>query len=130
MLLDSNIIIYAAQPEHEALREFITTHAPFVSVVSQIETLGYHKLTAEAREYFEEFFAASEVLRITDDVVSAAIQLRQQQRMTLGDSLIAATALTFSLTLVTRNTEDFKWVTDLTLLNPFADDADEISPGA
>lgn len=42
MLLDSNIIIHAAQPEHEKLGQFIETHTPAVLMISQIEVLGYH----------------------------------------------------------------------------------------
>ncbi|MGB0561791.1 MAG: type II toxin-antitoxin system VapC family toxin [Spirulinaceae cyanobacterium] len=53
-------------------------------------------------------------------VVEVAVQLRQQRRMTLGDALIAATALVHELTLVTRNVEDFRWVEGLTLMNPLA----------
>jgi hypothetical protein len=34
MLVDSNILIYAAQPAHVYLRQFIATHAPVVSAVS------------------------------------------------------------------------------------------------
>ena len=40
--------------------------------------------------------------------------------MTLGDALVAATALADGLTLVTRNVDDFKWIAGLSLLNPFA----------
>jgi predicted nucleic acid-binding protein len=39
--------------------------------------------------------------------------------MSLGDALIAATALVHDLTLVTRNVEDFQWIQGLLLLNPF-----------
>jgi len=49
VLLDSNIIIYAARPEHQALRRFIAEHAPAVSVVSYVEVLGYHRLTEQDR---------------------------------------------------------------------------------
>lgn len=35
MLLDSNIIIYAAKPEHIGLRELIAEKAPAVSAISQ-----------------------------------------------------------------------------------------------
>lgn len=40
-LLDSNLIIYAAQPSQDALRSFIAREVPFVSVVSKVETLGH-----------------------------------------------------------------------------------------
>ena len=37
MLIDSNVIIYAAQPHHIDLRQFIDGITPSVSVVSYIE---------------------------------------------------------------------------------------------
>ena len=36
------------------------------------------------------------------------------------DAIIAATALEYDLTLVTRNVDDFKHVENLKLVNPFA----------
>lgn len=122
MLLDSNIIIYAAQPEATELRTFIAEHSPAVSAISVVEVLGYHRITAEEREDFEAFFRASLVLPVSETVVEWAVKLRQQRRMSLGDALVAATALVNDRTLVTRNTDDFKWVPDLRLRNPFASD--------
>jgi toxin FitB len=119
MLIDSNIIIYAAQPEHQAIRDFIAAHAPAVSAISYIEVLGYHRLTQEAGHYFETFFAAARILPITNDVIEQAVRLRQSRRITLGDALIAGTAMANNLMLVTRNIEDFNWIEDLQLLNPF-----------
>ena len=123
MLLDSNIIIYAAQPEHDQIRWFISEHEIAVSALSYVEVLGYHQLTEESRLYFEEFFRIVEVLPISQAVLDRAVALRQMRRMTLGDSIIAATALVYNRTLVTRNIEDFQWIAELTLLNPF--DAEE-----
>jgi predicted nucleic acid-binding protein len=119
MLLDSNIIIYAAQPDHGELRRFIAEHSPAVSAVSLVEVLGYHKLTEADRVALESFFAAATLLPITDDVLANAVRLRQSRKMTLGDSLIAGTALGFSRTLVTRNVDDFVWISGLQLHNPF-----------
>jgi predicted nucleic acid-binding protein len=65
------------------------------------------------------FFAASTVLPISDDVILRATKLRQRKKLTLGDALIAATALVHGLTLVTRNEPDFLWLTELQVLNPF-----------
>lgn len=124
MLIDSNIIIYAAQPEHPDLRSFIAGHTPAVSAVSYVEVLGYHKLSADERRFFEMFFAAATVLPISNDVLERAVTLRQMKKITLGDALIAGTALAHSLTLVTRNIKDFDWVDGLRLLDPFAPASD------
>jgi predicted nucleic acid-binding protein len=119
MLLDSNIIIYAAQPEYGWLRELIAEHEPAVSALSYVETLGYHRLTEAERQLLEEFFAVSLVLPISQSVLDRAVALRQMRRMTLGDAIVAGTSLTHDLILVTRNVEDFQWIEGLQSLNPF-----------
>jgi hypothetical protein len=65
MLIDSNIIIYAAQPGHEDLRRFVLDRVPAISAVSCIEVLGYHRLTKQERQYFDAFFKASLVLPLS-----------------------------------------------------------------
>jgi len=120
MLLDSNIIIYAALPEYAALQDFIAKHAPAVSAISRVEVLGYHRLTETDRRNFEDFFAAATVIPISDSVLSKAVELRQIRKMSLGDALIAGTALGHNLKLVTKDTQDFQWIDGLTLLDPLA----------
>lgn len=122
MLLDSNILIYAAQPEHTDLRRFIAEHAPAVSIITYIEVLGFDRLGEAERSLLEEFFQASEILFLSDAVAQQAVRLRQQRRMSLGDSIIAATALVHGRTLVTRNTEDFRWIPNLALLDPLVEE--------
>ena len=119
MLLDSNIIIYAAQAENEFLREFIAENSPFVSALSYLEVLGYHQLNDEDKVYFEEFFNASQILPVSQVVIEQGVRLKQIKKMSLGDAIIAGTALVYDLTVVTRNIDDFRWISDLKLLNPF-----------
>ncbi|MEH2180427.1 type II toxin-antitoxin system VapC family toxin [Nostoc sp.] len=121
-MLDSNIIIYSAQPENVQLRELIAEYAPAVSALSYLEVLGYHLLKEEQRQYFEEFFQVAQVLPISQNVLNQAVILRQQKRMTLGDAIIAGTALVYGLTLITRNTDDFRWIPQLKLWNLFESD--------
>lgn len=118
MLIDSNIIIYAAKPEQQALRRFIARHAPAVSVISYVEVLGYHRLTEQDRRYFEDFFIAAPVLQVSTDILERATWLRQQRSIGLGDALIGATALVHDLQLLTANTDDFQWISDLRISNP------------
>ncbi|WP_263809710.1 hypothetical protein [Salinibacter sp.] len=69
MLLDSNLIIYAARPEHGALRDFIAREVPYVSVISKVETLGYHELTGQEKQFLEEFFKAAGVLPVSHSAI-------------------------------------------------------------
>lgn len=119
-MLDSNIIIYAAKPEYPGLRRIISARSLGVSAISVVEVLGYHKLSAEERMHFEEFFAAAEVLPVTPDVVARAVTIRQARKMSLGDALIAATALVFEQELMTRNLGDFAGVPGLVVSDPLA----------
>ncbi len=118
MILDSNIIIYSTKPEYDFLREFIAENSPSVSAVSYVEVLGYHKLTDEEKELLEEFFDSTKILPISNEVIAKAVELRQLKKMTLGDTLIAATALVTKSVLVTNNTADFAWIDELELFNP------------
>ncbi|GAA0034495.1 MULTISPECIES: type II toxin-antitoxin system VapC family toxin [Brevibacterium] len=72
-----------------------------------------HWFDHQVRESF-----AGRVLSIDEAVALRASQLHVPDPMPDMDSLIAATALEHSLTLVTRNTADFER-TGATLLNPW-----------
>ena len=47
------------------------------------------------------------MLPLSDAVVARAVSLRQERKTSLGDALIAATALVFGRELLTRNVKDF-----------------------
>jgi hypothetical protein len=74
------------------------------------------------REFLDEFFDAAEVLPVSQAVVTESIQLRQQRRVSLGDAMIAGTALSRNLTLATHNTGDFDWIESLRLVDPLVDE--------
>jgi predicted nucleic acid-binding protein len=118
MLIDSNIVIYASQPEHAHLRQFIADHAPAVSAISYVEVLGYHQLDDDTRRDLEAFFHLTRLLPLSQAVLDQAVALRQQRRISLGDAIVAGTAMAHGLTLVTRNMRDFQWIEGLSLLNP------------
>jgi predicted nucleic acid-binding protein len=119
MLIDSNIIIYAARPEHADLRDFVAAHAPAVSAVSFVEVLGYHELSEAEVSLFRLFFATASILPIDQDVLDEAVRLRQERKMSLGDALVAATALVYRFPLVTHNVADFSWIDGLAVIDPF-----------
>lgn len=118
MILDSDIIIYSALPARQDLRDFVRSNEPSFSAISLVEVLGYHKLSEYDEKYFGKFFASLTAISISEQIIRESIKLRQQQKINLGDSLIAATAVVYDLALVTNNIKDFKWIDGLTLINP------------
>ncbi len=119
MLLDSNIIIYSTNPLYDSLQIFIAQNDCCVSLISKLEVLGFQNLQEKDKKILEDFFETAEtIVPISDEIIERAIRLRQQRRMSLGDAIIAATALEYNLTLVTANTKDFNWITSLNITNP------------
>jgi predicted nucleic acid-binding protein len=56
---------------------------------------------------------------VTRAIIDCAVALHRQRKISLGDALIAGTALEHNLTLITRNTRDSQWISQLALINPF-----------
>lgn len=96
----------------------ITASDAVVSVITKVEASGYHKLPADDKDYFETLFTSIRMMPVTDSIIDKATELRQQKKMSLGDCLIAATALLNGFDLYTNNTADFIHISGLTVVNP------------
>lgn len=123
MLLDSNLFIYAILPNYSCLRQWCLQQALHASEITRLEVLGYHKLNELDKRDLTQMFTLTILYPVTSVIINSAIQLRQQRKMSLGDAIIAATALEYHQTLATRNVDDFAWVGGLKVINPLAGDA-------
>lgn len=119
ILLDSNTLIYAILPDYQNVRDCMSEFKWCVSKISIVEVLGYHKMTPSEKELFYPLFDKIHFYAIDDPIIQQATKLRQTKKMSLGDAIISATAIVHRLPLMTRNSRDFEWIDDLTLINPF-----------
>lgn len=117
-LLDSNILIYAPQPAYAHLLPLLIDPDCFVSEITRLEVLGFHRLTAVEKTYYERVFIQKTVLPVTKDIIDLAIQYRQARKMSVGDSIHAATAFLHNLEFQTRNVSDFSHISRLRVNNP------------
>ena len=117
-LLDSVIVI-----DHfngvDAATQFLSRHRSecVISVITRAEVLaGFGDAEAPlARELLDRF----ESLPVTAEAAVAAARLRRAHRWKLPDAIQAALALQEGLTLVTRNTRDFKPDAPISLKIPY-----------
>jgi len=120
MLLDTNIVIYAYQPDGAWLDPWTSHPDAAIASVTRIEALGFAGISPEEETAILDFVNASPTYLLDDEVIEQAIQLRQQKKMKLGDAIVAATDVAYNIPLVTRNEDDFKHIPGLDLKNPFA----------
>ncbi|MBU6389590.1 type II toxin-antitoxin system VapC family toxin [Patescibacteria group bacterium] len=118
ILLDTNIFIYLAKGElaADSIANTDIAHAS----ITKVEALGFPALPANELLLLTELFEESYTLDLSAAIVNQAIRLRQAKPMSLGDAIIAATALEHNLELWTANTEDFIHIEKLQLVNPMS----------
>jgi predicted nucleic acid-binding protein len=102
LLVDTNIIILTLGGSLR-LAEYVEGRRLFVSVITEIEALGYPGLTLSGRKQIEAYINRCAALGLSDEVKKKTIGIRAQYKMKIPDAIIAATALTFGLTLLTAD---------------------------
>jgi toxin FitB len=116
IILDTNIFIYLANGTLK-IQAIKNTDLAFPSIV-KVEALGYAQITVAEQSYLEALFAECQQLDLEESILQRAIRLRQQQKMSLGDSIVVASALEFDCELWTANVEDFDHIDGLRLHYP------------
>jgi toxin FitB len=122
-LIDTNILIYhtAGFSQIKTFIEQTVSESPLnISVVTKIEFLGWDKHTEEGFAKCKKLMDIAHVIPLDEAIAENAINLKKKSSIKLGDAIIAATAITNGLILVTRNKDDFKDVNGLELFDPFS----------
>jgi predicted nucleic acid-binding protein len=118
-LLDTNVVL-------DYMGNNLTDYAKIViariidseinlSVINKIELLGF----SNVEQALIDFVSCSNICQLDDEVVEKTIEVRRLYRIKLPDAVIAATALLYNFSLVTRNTKDFMNIEGLQLINPY-----------
>ena len=111
--LDNKLPLYGMSAMHLVIDE-----RPIVSVITKIEVLRFNA-PEQVYKVLVNFISDSTILDLNDVVVDATIAICKSHRIKLPDAIIAATAIVYNLTLITRNIADFKNINGLELLNPW-----------
>jgi len=122
-LLDSNTVIdyIAGLYSGKAMQWLnqIIDEEIVVSVITKIEVLSFDPDKDDNYPILVDFFETSTILELSDSIVNKTIEIRQRQKIKLPDSVIASTALVNGLVLISRNTKDFRTISDLEVINPY-----------
>ncbi len=124
ILIDTDILI-------DISRGVIST-AQYLAQVSATTTLSISSITQmklivgcqdkQALRLIDRFLTRFQIVFLTPEITKQGITLLREYKLSHGllipDSLIAATALTIGIPLLTRNQRDFRFIPNLILLPP------------
>ena len=119
-IIDTNLIIYAAQPQFRWLLPLIAASDCHFATVTKIEVLGFKNIEANQKAFFDQYFSMLTPLHLTDDIIEQAIDIRQNKKIKLGDAIIAATARVHNLEIFTHNIADFINIDGVKVSDPLA----------
>jgi len=121
-IVDTDILIDAGRQIPEAieyLRSREATSTLAVSSVTQMELIVGCRNKRESED-LEKFLRRLRILPLTSEISDMAVSLLSQYNLSHGlliaDALIAATAMTHTEPLATKNQRDFRFIDGLDLL--------------
>ena len=118
-LMDTNAVIDFFNGSLPANgKKLISSIEPAISVITQIELFCSNNINAVELAQLQKFIAlVNSYNNIDADILTNTINIRKLHKIKTPDAIIAATALTYSLALITRNTNLFKNISGLQLVN-------------
>ena len=122
-LWDTNAVIYYLQKyfsdnDQELMNNIINSYQPAISVITEIELLCWKTTNAQDLNLLSSFISDCVVLQLDQYVKLNTINIRKGYNIKLPDAIIAATALTADLTLISNDKKGFNKVPSLELFTP------------
>lgn len=123
-LWDTNTAIYYLQQQFPAnaerfIDDLLKKEQPVFSAITEIELLCWKTASKDDLEVLNNFINDALVIELEQPIKLKAADIRKSHRIKLPDAIIAATALVYDLTLLTRNLSDFLGISGLRIINPW-----------
>lgn len=120
LLLDTSIIIdfLRRKDKEESFLYKLLEEDLYISIITHTELSAGKSVWEKkiARKELEELFSGIEILPLNKEISSLAGQIKAfDQKLSLLDGVIAATAIYFNLDLVTLNIKDFADIPEIKL---------------
>jgi predicted nucleic acid-binding protein len=113
--VDTNILIYIMDGHPHPKISGIAKSSLAVSVITEIELLGRKNLTPQRESIVRNLLNNCEVVDFSDTIKEITISLKQRHSIKTPDAIIAATAKSFNLPLVTAD-KDFEKIEDVDIV--------------
>ena len=114
ILVDTNILIYLLQGD-STLEEFLQGKQVYISFITELELIGFHARSKEHEAKIEVLLNDSIIVPLSYNIKLKYKALRKSYKLKLADCLVAATALSLAIPLITAD-KQFKSIKQLQLM--------------
>ena len=123
-LWDTNIAIYYLQQQFPSgaekfMDDLLKEEQLVISAITEIELLCWKTAAQKDLEVLRNFINDALVIELEQPIKLRAADIRKAYKIKLPDAIIAATALVYNLTLLSRNISDFGGISGLKIINPW-----------
>lgn len=121
-LIDTNVWIDALAgkiSDSSFLKFSIQADWAGYSSITRLELFGYPNIKEEEEAKIAELLSAFIEIPVDSKIIDRSIIIRKNLRIKVPDVIIAASAIENECSLVTHNTEDFKNIDELIIIDPY-----------
>ncbi len=114
LLVDTNILVYLYEG-NPAVVELLNGKTLFISFITEIELFSKAGLKAAEKRTLKNLMNDLIIIDVNQNIKDRTVIIRQETKVKIPDAIIAATANTLSIPLVTSD-KGFKKILDLNIL--------------
>ena len=114
IILDTNIVLYLLHGD-EVLVEYLQDKTFYLSLVNEMELLGFKDITEDEEIVIKFFLDDCSVVDINQGIKDIAIKLRKTYSIKLPDAIVAATAIFLGIPLISAD-KHFDKISELTFI--------------
>jgi predicted nucleic acid-binding protein len=114
IFVDTNVCIYLLDG-NDVLVEMLQGQNLYISIITEMELHAYHGHNSSAIQVLDNFLQSVSIINIEEKVKRYTIEIRKQAKLKLPDSIIAASAISYGMPLITAD-KSFKKITNLDLI--------------
>jgi len=114
ILVDTNIFLYLLNG-NDTLEQVLNGKNIYLSFMTELELIGYKEINTEQEKQIQNLIRDCSIIQLNDQIKRKYVELRRKYKLKLVDAIIAATALTLNLPLITAD-KQFRTVKELNLI--------------
>ena len=114
ILVDTNILLYLLKG-NDTLQNLLQGKTIYLSFITELELIGFKEMAAEEEKQIKALLDECIIIPLNNDIKKTYVALRRSYHLKLADALIAATALSADLPLITSDRQ-FRTVSELNLI--------------